>query len=681
MIKRIISLSLLLLVLTGCRREQLASFSPNLLLPLLSGSLDLSNLNGDSVFVADANGAVSLANEYELYRANINDFFEVPDSERMNTLSLQTLKLADQQILQPVPLFLVWPPASGLNGQMAQIPAQVVTNTPPVDVDGSEFFQSATFRAGRLEIQIDNFFPVELQTLVFELRNKTDNTLIQRDTFKNIPPDGSAIKTIDLAGKTLYAEMQAIAPLIETLPSNGPVLINAADLTLITIRARDMRPESAVARFPAQNVLSADEVVVYDFGDAQIKNMKVKKGRVAFRVVSTIQEAMNVDYSIPYATINGQAFRQQFTVPAAPPGGVQEYRRDHDVTGYTIDLRGKDPLVKDTVNSFYNVLNVTIDSSGKETAISLRDSVYIYIALLDVEAEEAEGYFGQQSVKLGPEVAKLDIFKKLSGQIEPEALSLNLGLQNGIGAEAELRIQKFNAIRSSDGRSLALAGAPLASPFVINPALRNPFTPSQQYLSFSHNNSNILEVIKLLPNEIDYEIELLTNPRGNVNNYRDFLTSKSEIVATLGVEVPMSIKANEFSLLDTLSFDMSQVRQIDQIKEGKLNIITTNGFPFSIRIEAWVLDKNGTLLFELPFNQNTLQSAVVNPATRMVISPLQSVVSAQVDAGSMVLLRKAKYISFKATMNTPSATEFWKFYQHYKLNLNITGDFIYDANL
>jgi len=670
------------LFIAACKKEQTFSrFSSNLLLPLLHTELDLSNIISDSILVPDANGALRLVTSYDMYRGRLSDLLSVPDTERVNTLSLKTLRLADQTQTQVVPLFFIFPQATALNGQTESIPATSSSGLGAIPVDASSFFKEAIFNSGTMEITITNGYPVEISTLIFRLSNVVDGSIIQTDTFTNILPGTSQIKIIDVTGKKLYAQMEAMPILVETAASNGPVLINQFAITTIQFSVRNLKPQSAVARFPAQSVLSQDETVVYYFGEAQLKKLKLKKGKVSFRIVSTIEEEMKVDYKIPYATKNGQSFFETFSVPAAPPGGQASFKVEYDISDYEVDLRGKNPTIKDTVNSFYNVLDVTIDSSGIERNISLNDSVFIYIGLLDLEPEYAEGYFGSELFEVGPETVDVDFFAGLRGGVDFENLNFNIVLENGIGAQAEATINQLTSRNTDKGTAIQLTGAGIAGPRFLAPAMYPPLTPSITKININSSNSNIKPFIEQLPNKMDYHITIKTNPNGNVNNFKDFATGQSSLVAKLEVDMPMSLKTSGITLVDTVNFDLSAAGGSQKIIEGNLNIVADNGFPFDVDIQLYLLDGNGAIVDSLVGTSNSRIQAAPSDANNRVTSPLRSVVIAKADQAKMEKLRTAKKILIKATVQTPSTnTNYWKMYSDYGFKISLTGDFIYDQN-
>lgn len=669
-------------LIASCRKEQAFSrFSTNLLLPILHAELGLDHLVGDSVLIADPNGAVRLVSAYDLYRGKIADLFVIPDTQRVNTLSLKTLRLADQSKAQIVPLFLIFPDAAALHGQTANIPAQSITGLSPIPVDASDFFKEATLNSGTMDISITNGYPVEITTLIFQLKNVVDGSIIQTDTFTNILPGANQVKVIDVAGKKLYAQMEATPVLIETAASNGPVQIDQFAFTTIIFSVKDLKPQTAIARFPAQSVINTEETVVYYFGKAQLKKIKVKAGRVSFNIVSTIEEEMVVNYGIPYAMRNGQPFAETFTVPAAPPGGSSTFTINYDISGYEIDLRGKDPTIKDTVNSFYNILDVTIDSTGIERNISLDDSIYMYLGLLDLEPEYAEGYFGGETFVVGPETIDLDFFSSVSGGLGFENLNFNLVLENGIGAEGRATIQQLTSRNSKKGSTVALSGPGITGPHLLAPATYPPLLPSVKVINLNETNSNIKPFIEQIPDKLDYHITIETNPNGNSSNFKDFITDRSEVAAKLEVDMPVSLKADAITLIDSFDFDMTTVKDGVNILEGSINVVSDNGFPFEVQLQIYMLDGNGLIIDSLVGSTNDRIMAATADANNRVTSPLRSVVVARIDQEKMLRFRETRKFLVKAVINTPKTTnDYWKIYSDYTFKVSLTADFIYDQN-
>jgi len=677
--KSIVLVLALVIGLYACRREQrFSKFTTNILAPLAHTSLNLDNLVGDSVLVPDPDGALRLAHSYTLYDGELDELFEMPDTTRTNTIKLQNLELADQAIEQAVPLFLIFPGATAAHGATVPIPAQSASGLPPIQLDGSAFFTEATMLSGTMEIEIENGFPVVIDELIFALRNEVDNSLITQDTFTNIQPGATATKSVDLAGKTMYAAMLAEAVSVKTAASSGPVTIDAYAETIVKIAVKDLKPYSATARFPAQNVITENQKVIYDFGTSEVKWTKIKSGRVTFNIVSTIQEAMDATYHIPNATKGGTEFLRTFTVPAAPPGGQSNFTVDYDLAGYTFDLRGQNPIVDDTVNTWYNELLVTIDSTGNLRNISLDDSVYIFLGLLDVIPEYAEGYFGQEQVALGPETIDFDFFTSTQGTLGFEDMNVSLRMLNGIGASAQAMINSITARNTGKGNAIQLTGPGLAGPHILPAATYPPFMRTSKVIDLNGSNSNIKEFFELIPDKIDYDVLIETNPGGNTGLYKDFVIDQSDFQAILDVDIPMSIKAENLTLEDTLNFDFAGFERSDKIVEGALNLVVDNGFPFQAKIQVYLMNQNDVIIDSLVVDKNTIEPGNID-ANRIVMEPKRSVVVAEVPLAKMSKLKVTKKMLVKVVIDTPPSG-YWKIYDNYTFDLSITGDFIYEQN-
>ena len=229
--------------------------------------------------------------EYEntLYSYKINDL-QVSDTGIDASFNLRKLRLNDQVINNTVTLGEINPLFKVLDGQTTDIPAQQQSDLEPTDIDASEFFETATLDTGYLDIGITNDLPVNIQLIVFELRNSDDNTLVASDSFKNIVKNGgSETKTIDLAGKTVTKNLKGVIKRLETEASGGPVLIEANKGLTVTLGVRNLRPSYAIAAFPSQDVIDQDEGLTLDMNGAEIKYFKVRSGRLRIKVISTIQ--------------------------------------------------------------------------------------------------------------------------------------------------------------------------------------------------------------------------------------------------------------------------------------------------------------------------------------------------------------------------------------------------------
>lgn len=670
-----------LVTISGCRREEdFSSWETDILTPIASSSLTIDNIIKNTDITANPDSSLQLVLDYPIYTATIGDFFNVPDTTIQGTVSLQTLELSDRVLTQSIELGDIVNGIGALNGTEQQISAQNITTIPPTDIDASSLFETAVFNEGFMDMTIANGFPVEIEEVTFDLVNKVTGSILVSDKMTNIAQGTSKTVTADLKGKQVDASLEIRVTRLKTFASPGKVLINSKDKVDITIKVYGLKPQSATAIFPAQSVHTRDDNVLYNFDGAELKKLKLKSGVLRLRIVSTIEEAMTLDYKIPHATKNGISIDETLKVAAAPKGGSSDIIRDIPLDGYTIDLRGRNPNVDNLVNSFWNLLDVRIDSSGIKRSISLSDSVFVFYGLVNMVPEWAEGYFGQRDLTAGPDIEKISIFSNNSGSLNFADMNVELTIKNGVGAVAELDIKNLTARNTNSGQSVKLNATPINTPITMPAATDNPYTEKINTYTLDKNNSNINAFINTTPNELEYELGVKTNPLGNTSNWKDFIYNQSKIEASLKISTPLAFTANNLSMADTLPFEMFSSGNLNRVKEGTFNIIVDNSFPLSARVQLYIIDNVGTVIDSVMLQQNSLvQAAPIDVNTGKTTVPARSVLKAFFSRDRMDKVKSAKRLLINATFNTPQGTANpINIYSNYKLDFKLTGDFVYE---
>ena len=677
----ILHLLALLILVSGCRREEdFSSWDTEVLTPIASTSLSINNLIKDSSLITNPDSSLRLVYDYPLYSADASELFVVPDTEIKATITLDKLQLSDRSLTQSITLAQIYPASVFLNGKSQVVPALNITSVPPTPIDASSFFQTAVLKEGFIDVTIANGFPIDIEEVTFDLVNTVTGNILVSDKLINIPSGASKKSTSSLAGKKVDAALEVRVTQLKTLETPNPVTINSNDKVDITIDVYGLKPLSATAIFPSQSVYSRDENEIYYFKGAEIKKMRLNKGTLRLRIVSTIQEKMTVYYQIPHASKNGTSVNEILNVPAAQPGGNSDVFRDIPLDGYTIDMRGRVPDVDDLVNSFWNIRNVTLDSSGKLNSVSLNDSIYIYFGLLDMTPEWALGYFSQQNLSSGKNSIPLNIFNNNTGTIDIDKISLDLKIENGIGADAKVDIKNITSKNTLTGKSVSLNATTLPNPISIGPATDNPFKIFEQNYIIDETNSNVKSFISNLPNEIEYDMDININPNGNIRGWKDFLYDFSKLEAKLQLKMPLAFTANNLSLSDTLPFEIFSTGKLNRVKEGTFNIIVDNSFPLSAFVQLYIIDEVGTVTDSIMLQQNNLiQAAPLNINTGKVTNSVRSVLKAYFNAERMEKVKNAKRLLMKATFNTPVGnTAPINIYSNYKFDIKLTGDFVYE---
>lgn len=648
---------------SSCQREAF-SWDVDNTIPLFRTEFKLDDI--DPRYMNNVSGDSSYIMSYEnlVYTYKVNDV-QVQDTGIDASFNLRKLKLNDQEIQNEITLGDINPIFKLLNGQQTVIPAQDQTDLDPTDIDASAFFETATLDTGFLDISIQNDLPVEISLIVFELRNKEDNTVVASDSFKNIAASGGVSKkTIDLAGKTVTKSLVGVIRKLETKQSNGPVLIESDKGIKVILGVRNLRPVYAIAAFPSQDVINQDEGLILYMGGADIKKFKIKSGRLRIKVVSTIQEDMSMVLALPGATKDGKSFYQEMNLPGPGGKGVATTEAIYEMAGYDLDLRGKDPDVKDTVNTFHQILRVTLDSSGRKLAVGLQDSIVLIYRLEGLKPEYAVGYLGNQLSRSNVDTTGFDLFKGLSGDVKFKDVKLGFILRNSIGADGRFRLHQLTGINQFSGKQIGLSADPLNSDlYVAKPSRMFDYTETKVQLDA--NNSNIKSFLENLPQLLEYDLETEVSPNGNVNNYQDYVTDESKLDVIMRMDVPISFEFGGLVFRDTQGVNFKNIGDVNRLKSATLYMDLDNGFPIELDLQIEFLDANRKVVGKLDIEPNN--GIAANSPTDLVI---------KLPREQMEGLRNTEYFHIIAKAKTASGVQ--KIYNTSRLKIHSRMRFEYE---
>ncbi len=659
----------------SCKRQSV-SWDVDQTLPLFHSSFSLDNIDSKYLKYGQSDSGYTLEYENTLYSYKINDL-QVADTGIDASFNLRKLRLNDQEIENKITLGDINPVFKILDGQMAQVPAQDQANLEPTDIDASDFFETATLDTGFLDISITNDLPVNISLIVFELRNTIDNSLVASDSFKQIPPGGGrSIKTIDIAGKTVTKNLKGSIKRLVTDASPGSVMIDASKGLTLTLGVRNLRPSYAIAAFPTQDVIDQDEGIVLDMNGAEIKYFKVRTGRLRIKVISTIQENMSMVLSLPGTLKDGKAFYQELSLPGPAGKGTATTEQIYDMTGYVLDFRGKDPEIKDTVNTFHQILKVTLDSSGRKLAVGLSDSIRLEYRLEGMKPEYAIGYLGNTLSRTGMDTTDFDLFKGLDGDLTFKDVKMDFVLRNSIGAEGRLKLHHLKGLNIFNKRTSVLDADPLKSDILVKKPLFQRGAYEETRFSLGNANSNIKQFLEVLPQKLEYDLETEVSPGGNVNNYKDFVYDNSRMDVIMRVEMPISFSFGGLTLRDTQAVNFKEFGDVSRIKSAKLYLNMVNYFPFDFNLEIQMLDKNFNPLGYLDLSpENGVQKGeldVNGKVTKATETPLLI----KLPRSKVGALINTQYLVIK--MNVNGSGNMQKIYGNSRLDMRAKVQFEYE---
>ncbi len=678
-----------------------------MLVPIATTSMSLQNLvKDDSLVKTGIDNQLILSINKVLYELNLTDqVLDIPDTSVGQKFTLDSLSLPSQFVNYNISfgylaqnMLLSADAAIRYLGQLIISQNGSYTALPPVSgfssdifqFDGSQFFQRATLSRGTIYLGVNNYFPVPIQNVTLELRNATSGTLVLSHNIPYIGANDSIWHELDISGKTVEGNLTIKLVNLDSPGSNGvPVLIDTADYVKLYMQIGNLRASDAIAVFPEQDVLKVTEEIVQEIGDRKLTYVDARQGQLHVFISSSIQQQLELTYILEGAFDRyGRPLTARTTVPAALPGQQVNIDSLFDVAGYSINLTGKDGT---KFNTYTQTIIAHADSTGQLAHITLADSLNIRYTIQNVAPNYIKGYIGKDTLIAidSADFSFLDIFK--SGSLDLEQVNMNFTVENGIGVDGLIKINGLTAISPNNG-SRNLTGSVLGQPLLINRATEFPAPPhtgnflaSTNSFAINNSNSNIKDLLGILPNKLKYDVEVKTNLAGNTGQYRDFAYLESGMKISLNADIPLSLIANNLLLKDTFDFDLSKTNtNVAGISDGIINLIAQNKYPIEAALTMVAYDENWNAVDTMLIN-SIVAGADLNTACK-VENPKRSKIPLYVNEDRMKNIKRARHAVITADFSTVSNNsicngQYLKIYSDYKLDITFTARFNYDLGV
>jgi hypothetical protein len=143
----------------------------------------------------------------------------------------------------------------------------------------------------------------------------------------------------------------------------------------------------------------------------------------------------------------------------------------------------------------------------------------------------------------------------------------------------------------------AIANAPLNLDRAVD--LGTTFAAAENSYTLNTTNSNIDLFIENLPDAIAYDMDVETNPLGDVSNGNDFFYHESTLTADLDVDIPLRLIASGLALSRKTTVDLDGTLENHAFQYGTLHLFAENGFPFSAQVALEIVGTDDTVLATL----------------------------------------------------------------------------------
>ncbi len=557
-------------IAAGCRKEG-DFLSVRAHLPLIRSELSLEKALSGRVH-PDSSGMLILSMEKTVYRMTLDEFWHFPDTSFEKNVSLKTLTLGTRSVTYQMTLGQI---ARGLgtagqtillaHGSPAFIPPFSDVSADPSEIDITAMFEQATFISGKLHINLFNGLPIDLQNVIFELRNKNLGTTVIRDTISYLAKNSTFVDSYDLSGKTVEGKLLFELLSMSSPGSGGLVVIDTNDAVTLNLQGRNMYVQEAVAVFPSQKMVNDSLDVYYHLDPLRLVYAEVKSGNLDVTAVHTMPDSMFFHLSLPGVTDGtGRPLAVDWALRPSPTGDSVRRYENYALNGYAIDFTGRD---HDTFNSFYQITVLSFDSTGRKVHLSLQDSIYLRYRLLSMRPRYARGYLGKDTTAAAG-TALLPWMRDLfsAGAVRFDEVEAALVLENTFGFDADVVVQSISGYNSYTKRYAVLSAPLLGRRYHLPAAADAPLTPAVLAIPVSSTSSNLVDFLANMPDRIEVTGTVFRNPSGDPARLTDFFYDTSALAVKVRIEAPLRLSVTDVHLQDTLPLSPLDMGDADSVR-------------------------------------------------------------------------------------------------------------------
>lgn len=666
-LKYIFLISIIIVLFSSCL-EKYNDFEiktdTQLIAPVAFGSFTLgdilTNFTEDSLFqTGSENELIFKFREDEVLELTINEFFSLPSTipvvESSETLGLISLKDSTYYELinlkELIDRVKISDEISNFSdGERHIFPdAQIGAEYSALltwEIADFNFIREADFNTGNIDFSLKNNFPAncEVEFQVFD----NEMNVIQVLEFGKKSPDGlkpgeSEKFSFSLANKSVKAPIYYKITKLHFFETTDEVIIEMNNGFEITVELTDILLDQGIFdSFDFNYSSGIKQINMHIADEVEISKAIIESGEILFNIHKRFEPGGILSINLLNLQKDGKPV--SFSVELDKSGVIDKVI---DISGCELVMAGQN----NQLNHFEYFFEY---KNEDEEFIKLRstDSYEYSIVLRGMKFSFIEGYFGNRVVDFSHKGFKFneEIWDKIKGEVFGNDPVFKVILSNPIGIPIESDIN-INASNKS-GQTVEISH----KDYLIEYPLNKEESPKYSELEFNSLNSNILEFIKLPPDDsIIFSVGMAFNPAGRPDNDHLNFVSPSDIFK-IGMEftVPIVVKGGFFSYYDTLLFSAGSM--LEKVKQAQMIFKARNDMPLQINLTVIPFDTITKAPTGRDLFVKVLDAAQTDDFGNVIaetISENKMVVEGQ-DIGN---LRKSNAFLIEATILSPSDGE------------------------
>lgn len=491
--------------------------------------------------------------------------------------------------------------------------------------------------SGEFQLEVTNNWPADIQSLDVEVYSGT--VLVGTYSYSNISAGNSQTLLQSFSGTM---DGSTLSYTVTNVVCNGtvnPVPVSVSDELSFQFSHQNVNSNNGTF-VPGQDELFAVNTALslsFPFQEEVIE-IVFSEGSVDAAAIGS-PNYLSYTLSFPAISLGTDTLEVPFTQQSSGSTPLQDYVAD---------------LTTDPVQPFNTIpirWAVGANTTNQVTVQPSDLSFSFDMVINQPNFSLAKGYFGQrtQSISGADAAFNIEFLENISGNIVFSDPSLYVTTSNSMGVPVEVNVD-INGENSSSGSQASLAGSPQIIGF---PDLNQIGQYVYSEVSYTPQNSDIVNFLSILPNEINMAGGLISNPNGNTPPMQNHLIGDGEAIFGIRLELGLDFQIDDLFLTDTISLESMDIDLGDTLTLNalKLYMNTLNGFGLTADLQLRFLDENDQVIDiqDLP-----LLSAAQVDNTGKVIEASLSRSELEIDETILGQLENGSKIVFRLSFNSPN---------------------------
>ena len=309
-------------------------------------------------------------------------------------------------------------------------------------------------------------------------------------------------------------------------------------------------------------------------GGAEIDSAEFFKGFLEYSIVSSapVSNPIDIQFTLFNTDDGGTPFSRTITLAANETTALDSA----SVAQLFFDF-----TAGGTRTNFLDVQLAIQNISDLPSGVDLD----VIFRLKSLEVQRAVGFFGEGAVVAPPGDFDLGIsgLENFAGGFFLSNPTVTLTTISSAGLPVEVR-STFTGLNSAG------SGVPLAPPNLVINAAPDVNTPTLSPFSVDNDNSNIVNFLANIPNQVFYRAQASLNPGGRPST-PNFVSRNSKVSVNFELDISLELRLEQMTLDETIEdVQIGSVESPDFIEELTLFVRSENAIPVTMNMQVSFLD-------------------------------------------------------------------------------------------